>query len=220
MCDLKICLFAKRSYYCDIAIDFVKQNFSNYRIVMDDLSSHKEIICKTKYDYIISFLYTKLIPDEILRNARVAALNFHTAPPEYPGTGCYNFALYNDDKLYGTTCHHMIKKVDSGKIVSVKRFPVYKGDTVESLRERTMIYTIQNFYEIMNVIVENKELPLSNELWKREPYTRKDLNKLLELNLDMQVEEIDKRIRATAHPEYPGPFIKIHGKKYTIKHGY
>jgi hypothetical protein len=37
------------------------------------------------------------------------------------------------------------------------------------------------FYEIMNCILQAKPLPLSEEKWKRKPYTRKELNELCEI---------------------------------------
>lgn len=211
-------LFTKNSPYCDIAIDFVKRNFSEYEVILGDVQSLINTPVYTRnFDYIISFLYTQVIPEDILKNARVAAINFHPSPPEYPGTGSYNFALYNNEKLYGTVCHHMLEKPDSGNIVLVKRFPLFETDTVESLRERTMIYTLLNFFEVMYILLQNKDLPSSDEVWARKPTTRKDLEKLLEIKPDMSVEEIDKRIRATSAPNYSGPYITIKGKRYTIK---
>lgn len=213
-----ICLITRDSPYSDMAINFIKQNFSNYTIVKGDFSEPTNAgVLKRKFDYIISFLNPRMIPEDILKNARCAAVNFHPGPPEYPGAGCYNFALYNNDKMFGTTCHHMKKKADSGKIVSVKRFPMFESDTVMSLRERTMTYTLLNFFELIYPIIEGKDIPTSDEEWKREPRTQKDLNELLQISLDMPTEEIDRRIRATAHGEYPGPYIEIHGKKYTLK---
>ncbi len=216
--NVSICLITKDSPYGDIAINLIKRNFSNYAIVKGDFSepTNAEIL-KRKFDYIISFLNPAMIPEDILKNARLAAINFHPGPPEYPGAGCYNFALYNNDKMFGITGHHMLKKADSGKIISVKRFPLFEGDTVESLKERTMIYMLLSFFELIYTIIEGKDLPASDEAWKREPRTQKDLDALLEISLDMPTEEIDRRIRATAHTEYPGPFVEIHGKKYTLK---
>ena len=218
MAETRICLFTKDSPYSDIAIDFIRRNFSDYEIVKGDLKDPANAsIFGKKFDYIISFLYPNMIPEEILNNARLAAINFHPGPPEYPGTGCYNFALYNDDRTFGTTGHHMLKKADSGKIIQVKRFPMFSSDTVESLKERTMIYTVLNFFEVMYIIIGGKTLPVSKEVWKGEPRTRKELDQLLNITLDMPTDEIDKRIRATAYSSYPGPFIEIHGKKYSIR---
>src|SRR5512143_1330310 len=72
-----------------------------------------------KGDYIISYLSRWVVPAELLSRARKAAINFHPASPEYPGIGCNNFALYEDAKEYGATCHHMASTVDTGKIIAV-----------------------------------------------------------------------------------------------------
>src|SRR5216684_8833236 len=75
-------------------------------------------------DYIVSYLSPWIVPEPLLNRARRAAINFHPGPPEYPGIGCTNFALYNNETSYGVTCHHMVPKVDTGAIISVKRFAV------------------------------------------------------------------------------------------------
>ena len=51
-------------------------------------------------------------------------INFHPGSPEYPGTGCTNFAIYNKEKEYGVTCHYMKTSVDSEILSQVKRFPI------------------------------------------------------------------------------------------------
>ena len=64
---------------------------------------------------------------------------------------------------------------------------------------------------------QNKDLPKSKEQWTREPLTHKEFaNNILELTLEMPTEEIDRRLRAS-NPDYPGPFIKINKKKYTLR---
>src|SRR4030095_109021 len=83
-----------------------------------------------KGDLIISYLSQWIIPQLLLEKAAVAALNFHPGPPEYPGIGCTNFAIYDNVDEFGVTCHHMAARVDTGKIIAVKRFPVYESETV------------------------------------------------------------------------------------------
>src|SRR4030066_251191 len=73
-------------------------------------------------DYIISYLSRWVVPEFLLSRVRKAAINFHPASPAYPGIGCNNFALYEDAKEYGVTCHHMASKGDTGAIIAVKRF--------------------------------------------------------------------------------------------------
>ena len=47
-----------------------------------------------KGDYIVSFLSPWVISNSLLNRAKKASINFHPAPPEYPGIGCTNFAIY------------------------------------------------------------------------------------------------------------------------------
>ena len=64
------------------------------------------------------------------------------------------------------------------------------------------------FYEIINTIINDKELPVSNERWTRKPYTRKEFNELMTITPDMDNEELRKRIRATSFNQWQ-PSIKI-----------
>ena len=51
-------------------------------------------------DYIISYLSRWIVPEYILKKAKVAAINFHPASPDYPGFGPNNFALYDYTLTY------------------------------------------------------------------------------------------------------------------------
>lgn len=175
----------------------------------------KENVC----DIVISYISPWIIPSSVLKSAKYYSINFHPGPPEYPGIGCTNFALYEEAKEFGVTCHLMEEKVDSGQIINVKRFPIYKTDSVLTLAERAYAYIIIQFYEVMNDFFENKKLVPNGEKWQRKPFTRKQLNNLCKISLDMTEEEIKKRIRATTYPNMPGPYIDILGYKFEYKTG-
>ena len=64
-----------------------------------------------KGDYIFSFRSLLILPDSIIKNAKVAAINFHPGPPKYRGVGCLNYALYNEENYYGVTALLMKKKL-------------------------------------------------------------------------------------------------------------
>ena len=55
-----------------------------------------EKILNWKSDYILSYRSLFILPKELIENAKYAAINFHPAPPEYTGSGCINFALYEE----------------------------------------------------------------------------------------------------------------------------
>ncbi|HTW32296.1 MAG TPA: formyltransferase family protein, partial [Candidatus Sulfotelmatobacter sp.] len=119
------------SQYVERALSFCQRNFVDVQTGLgifgqDDLP---EDLRWWKGDYIFSYLSPWIIPDGLLERANRAALNFHPASPDYPGIGCYNFALYDEVDTYGATCHHMAKEVDAGDIVAVKTFRVFPTDT-------------------------------------------------------------------------------------------
>ena len=170
-----------------------------------------------EYDYLISFLSPWIIPEHLLKKAKCAAINFHPAPPEYPGTGCFNFALYDDADTYGATCHHMAPEVDSGEIVAVRRFSVYQEDSVLTLSEKTYAHMQTLFYDIMDIILSGKELPSAvGENWRGKARTRKELDALCEIHVDMEKEEVERRVRATVFPNMPGPQIRFCGEVFTL----
>ena len=153
-----------------------------------------------EFDYVISYLCPWVVPEELLKRARYAAINFHPGPPEYPGIGCTNFALYEGALTYGVMCHHMERVPDTGPIIRTIRFPVYNTDTVLSLTHRCYAYIARLFYEIADLMLTGQPLPMSSERWTRRPFRRAELNALCRVTSDMTQEEIQRRVRATTFP--------------------
>ncbi len=168
-------------------------------------------------DYIISFLSPWILPQEILDKAKIAAINFHPASPKYPGIGGYNFAIYDGVEEYGVTCHYMLKKVDSGQIIAVKMFPIDENESVQTLKNKTMVKLTEVFYEIFEKILKKEELTQSTKNWERTAYTRREFQELCKLNLEMSKEELAKRLKATYFPgalDYPN--IEIGRTRYFL----
>ena len=167
-------------------------------------------------DYIISYLSRWIVPDWLLDKARIASINFHPAPPEYPGFGCNNFALYENADTFGATCHHMLPKVDSGQVVAVKRFPVFPSDDVASLQVRTYDAMLVLFYDVAGVMAQGKPLPTVAESWRGKPTTRKQFNTLRWVSCDMDEAEVNRRIRATNFGPWK-PMLELHGHVFELK---
>jgi len=215
--NTSVLLLSKTSDWCKLAQRFIRKHGSGVLILEGERGDKFPETAKTwQGEYIISFLSPWIIPPEVLLRANKAAINFHPAPPEYPGIGCYNFALYDDAKEYGVTCHHMVEKVDSGAIVKVLRFPLFESDDIASLKERSMAYLLVLFYDIASLIICGHELPISKETWRKRPYTRGELNALCKIKLDMSEDEIHRRVRATYYPGHPGPYLELAGHKFKV----
>jgi methionyl-tRNA formyltransferase len=165
-------------------------------------------------DVIISYLSPWIIPEYVLKKAKKAAINFHPGPPEYPGIGCTNFAIYNEERVFGVTCHHMAQQVDTGDIIEVKRFPVFATDTVFSITQQCYAHILSLFFDIVGCLLVGKQLPASTETWQRRPYRRAELDALCEIKADMSENEICRRVRAVTYPEAPGAFIQLAGFRF------
>jgi len=147
-------------------------------------------------DCIISYLARWIVPRDLLERTQTA-INFHPGPPEYPGYGCNNFAIYDDAREYGVTCHHMAARVDTGPIIAVRRFPVFASDNAGTLLARAYDYQLALFYDIVGRIIRGEPLPVAAERWAREPFTRKQFGELGRVTPDMSEQEIARRKRAT-----------------------
>ena len=168
-------------------------------------------------DWIVSYLCQIVVPESLLVKAAKGAINFHPGPPEYPGIGCTNFAVYNEETEFGVTCHHMAPKVDTGAVISVKRFPLLPCDSVLSLTKRCYAHMIELYNDVIVRMHRGEPLPVSDEVWRRKPYTRRELHEMYRIELDMDEAEIAKRIRAATYPDMPGPYVVIQGKRFILE---
>lgn len=165
-------------------------------------------------DLLISFLSRWIIPPSMLAKSRLPAINFHPGPPEYPGVGCLNWALYDNAHEYGATCHIMTEKPDTGPILRVERFPIRPTDTVESL----MLATYQTMVRMVaDVFIDpDRHDGLSSrsaEVWTGRRRSRKDLDDLMRIPHDLSGSEVRHRIRATAYGEFK-PYVDVGGVRF------
>ena len=140
-----------------------------------DSSKEKKIKISKNYDYLISFLNSRYISKSVRKKIKINSFNFHPGPPEYPGFGCYNFALLDQVNFYGSTIHVINDKFDSGKIVNVKKFKIsYKKCNLEKLIKKTHENIFKQAKNFINVI-RNKKLKIEENIkWRRKAFTKKE----------------------------------------------
>ena len=162
---------------------------------------------------LFSFLSPWIVPQRVLDNCELA-LNFHPGSTDYPGIGCYNFALNEEAETFGAVCHHMLAKVDTGLIVEERTFEVLPTDSVESLKYRTMITMVALFHDIATRIAAGRELPKAERQWSRRPFTRREMEDLKRIDPNAPPGEIRRRLRATIYPGYPGPYVEVGPERF------
>jgi len=213
---MKVALFTKENKPgVNEVIRYAKRHFSGVKVYMGERgNAFPRAAEKISADILISYLSPWIIPRSILKKTRYWNINFHPGPPEYPGIGCYNFAIYDNKISYGVTAHLMEEKVDSGKIIWVKKFPLAKTDSVYSLSLKSYKHLLLLFYRVMDAILKNNRLPESDYKWQRKPYTRKELETLCKIYRNMTKDEMRRRIKAVTYPDMPGAYVDIFGHKF------
>jgi len=211
----KVFIFAKEKPGLNSAIDVVKSYTDDVTVFRGELGDSFPPNAYGQYpDLTISYLSPWIIPKKLLDETKQWAINYHSGPPDYPGVGCTNFAVYNKEKLFGVTAHIMEASVDTGRIIGVKRFEILETDSVYSLTQKCYENIFELFTETIDYIFQHDELPDCEEQWQRQPYTRKQLEGLCRIEVNMEPGEIEKRISATTYPGMPGAYIELSGHKF------
>lgn len=210
-----VIIFSKRDEFCQRAIQVAKVVFGDrlYGVSGELGDPFPDGVGALNYKIVLSFLSPWILPKFILDKAEIA-LNWHPGTADYPGIGCYNFALYDEVAEFGAVCHYMAEKVDTGEIVEERRFPVFASDTVETLKLRTMITMTSMFHDTICKIAAGWRPPFCGLSWSRRSFTRRELNQLATVDAGMSQDEVRRRIRATTYPGYQGPSVVIGGNKF------
>ncbi len=199
------------------AIDYVRRYFLIKRVINFQKQNITEAAAAAlKPEYVFNFLSSKVLKGPLLKFKNV---NFHPAPPEWPGRGSASLALFYNSKHYGATAHIMDYSVDSGVILFVKRFPISPNEPCEDVFRRGELACLGLFKKVIKYIAKHKGLPAGcGEKWGRKPGTKQEFQKWLILDPKNKKEFI-KKIKAARHSRFPGPYVMVHGYKFGLVAG-
>jgi len=197
-------------------IKFLKLKKISFDLI--DSGIEKKIKISKNYDYLISFLNSIYISKSVRKKIKINSFNFHPGPPEYPGFGCYNFALLDKVNFYGSTVHVINDKFDSGKIVNVKKFKIsYKKFNLEKLIRKTHENIVQQAKVFINDI-QNKKLKIEGKLkWKKKSYTKKEFEIARQIKLSDSKKKILEKIKAFSYKNYESVYLNFQGYKFELK---
>ena len=165
-------------------------------------------------DFIFSFYYRYMLPQEILDAARVAALNMHgSLLPKFRGRCPVNWVLIAGEERTGVTLHVMEARPDAGDIVGQKEVAITFDDTAHSL----FLKLAEAARDLMHELLPR----LQSGTFTRTPQTgqssyyggRKPEDGRIDWRQDACA--IYNLVRAVAHP-YPGAFTFLDGKKLFV----
>lgn len=174
----------------------------------------QEKLALLKPDFLFSF-GPVIVKRRLLEAVKSAAVNFHTAPPRWPGRGSCSFALYEGDREFGVTAHLMTETVDAGPILRVLTFPVRREDTCETLHRRALECIPVLARETIEDLKKNGWKAMPGKLrWERPALRFRDMARLMEITGEDSEDMVNRKIRAFAHSEKPGPYLKRAGHTF------
>ncbi len=219
---MKILFFGRfKEKYSKKIYLLLKKNFKNIDVVWSKTYNEKiKKKLKLNYDYIFTFRSYLILKKNIIKKAKIAAINFHPAPPKYRGVGCANYAIYEKSKYYGVTAHLIVPKIDSGKIIDVIKFKISKNISLRELLTTTHFKQFKLAEKIINRITEDKNY-LNDQIkknskirWSKKIGKKKELDRFYKLNrINLTNEELDRYLRSTLYKDFK-PYISIKGKKF------
>lgn len=159
-------------------------------------------------DYVFNFLSPKLFPAWLIDFPKIGCINFHPASFEYPGVGSASYSLYDKRENYGVTAHFMTKDIDRGEIIAERFFKQYEFKNCKELFHRALQECCVLLEDTL-ILLKNQSRPSGINSWKRPAITRREFAEWMTMDLDTPKDEILKKVAATRHPDFPGPYIKV-----------
>ena len=207
---MKILFFCRTGCnYSSIALSYIQKYFDDVTVVETGKrdSEISNDIRTWQGDVILSFRNLFIIDDDILKRATKYSINFHSGPPKYPGSGCTNFALLDNSKEYGVTAHLMNNRVDTGAIYKVNNFEILPDDNIDRLTVKTHEELIILFKDVVDDMANGLDIAKLSEnsgiKWSGVKRRISAVDKLQRMELDINTEEIEKRVRALHTKDFP-----------------
>ena len=214
----KNCIFSKKLHI------LLKKNSKKLLYFENSNKNKKNYLKKiNNFDYLFSFRSYQILKEYTLNKINNLAINFHPGSPEYRGIGCTNFAIYNNEKMYGATAHLIDDKIDHGQILDVEKFLIKKNYNLSDLLKKTHSTQVKQCKRIisrmcdLNFNLKNYLLKYPcEEKWSKKLYSKKNLDKFYEIDRKISKNDFYNKLRSTRIENHQ-PYIILHGKKFILK---
>ncbi len=168
-------------------------------------------------DFLVVMAYGQIIGKAVRKAAKKAIINLHASIlPKYRGASCIQSAIANGDEETGITIMHVIRELDAGNIISVKRIRIGETENAGELHDRLGALGPAALDEALEILTKNPHSGTPQDSGKV-TYAPKLLREDGRLDFSRSVEQIERTIRAY-HP-WPGTFtdISVKGKSKRLK---
>jgi len=174
-----------------------------------------ELVEKLRPDIIYSFYYRRLLPESVLKLARIGAFNVHgSLLPAYRGRAPVNWVLVNGEKRTGVTLHHMVAKADAGDIVAQEAVDIADDDTAFTLYQK-LVAKGADLLRYWHPRIVDGTAPRYPQDPRRASYFGRRTPEDGRIDWSWPARRIFNLVRAVTHP-YPGAFCFLDERKIFV----
>ncbi|MAE68689.1 methionyl-tRNA formyltransferase [bacterium] len=163
------------------------------------------------HDFLVVVAYGQILKEEILNAPNIAPVNLHPSLlPRWRGPSPMKSAILAGDTETGVTIQRIVKKLDSGPILSQVITPIEEGETIRSLQTRLEKAGASLLLDTLNKPLEEK--PQDEERVTLCYKLKRSMG-----NVDpqkMTAEEIDRHVRALV--PWPGVRTTIENQEVKL----
>jgi folate-dependent phosphoribosylglycinamide formyltransferase PurN len=121
----------------------------------------------------------------LINTPKIGVLNAHMGIlPKYRGMNVLEWSLFYDDPI-GVTIHFIDEGIDTGAILITEKLGIEKGNTIEELRQKSIVLNLKLMKDAIDLIHEGKCEKIPNPMQNGKQYfvMHDSLKKLVELKL-------------------------------------
>jgi methionyl-tRNA formyltransferase len=154
-------------YPCEQLSDFCIRHNIEYKteLILNRGSTIKKL-SQIKFDIIISATFNQIIPNQIIKSAKISAINIHPSLlPYYKGATPTNWTIIHGEKQTGITFHELTEVLDGGDIIFQKKI-IIGSLTDGQLRRRLANLAERYIGDFLNCLINNSLVPFKQDKCK------------------------------------------------------
>jgi len=119
-------------------------------------------------DYLFSLANPRLLPEPVLRLARVLPVGFHDGPlPADAGLHATCWAVWRGARRHGVTWHVLTEVAGAGDVLARRSVDVPPGETAHSLNLRCLQAGVESFADLLGELLAGTARPVPQDLAAR-----------------------------------------------------
>lgn len=131
-----------------------------------------QVLAAHSFDVLLSIANLRVLPPEVLSQAKVA-INFHDGPlPAYAGLNVTSWALLAGETGHAVTWHLMTRQVDAGDVLATEPLPILPDDTSFSLNARCFEAGVRSFDRVVKALAAGQLVTRPQPTGERQVFRR------------------------------------------------